>query len=160
MFGDEHFPSSKLEAKTCGEAVLRLYDALDEPARQLLPADVRDFLSAEGPLRRHLCSWLRGDILRAQLPVEVMKVIASFAFIPVAERCVEAQHSIMKKRLGFNRAGPLACSLALRSGTLIAPTLLRQPEMLKELAAVFAETRHIRKYATSRGLMSRRRLCT
>ena len=116
---------------------------MDTPCRECLPGDLRDLLCAEGPMRQELQRWLHGEIIRAELPVAVLQVVSSFAFTPVAERCVEAQHSIMKKHLGFNRAGPLACSVALRSGTLIAPTLTQKPEMLRGVVCMLcSDTAH------------------
>ena len=144
-----HFQEAKAieSAKVCLES----WDSLPALTRDSYPSSICKLFAHAGPFREHLQRWVEGGCARAMLPADLLLCISRFNFIPIAERCIEAQHSRVKKRTGFNRAGPVACSLALRGGSFIEGTLQRDPTLIRDLATCFQDARHVRRYALSRG---------
>ena len=137
-------------ARRCGASCMQAWDALEasQKAKQL------PFLRALLSEHEHRCAlerWIAGELARVQLPREVLEILAPLTFVPVAERIIEAQHSIIKKKVGFTRAGPVACSLALRSGMFLEDTLRKRPHELESLIECFEEARQLQQFALNRG---------
>eukprot|EP00974_Lingulodinium_polyedra_P065060 6289218-Lingulodinium_polyedra.AAC.1 len=65
---------------------------------------------------------------RARLPPGVRASIAKLAFIPTAERFIEAQHKQIKKAHGLNSAGPVHASLSMRATCLLDAKLVHAEE--------------------------------
>ena len=138
-------------AVKCASLCMDAWDNLEQSAQQSHLPFLQRLLS--DPLcRNHLDEWVAGEIVRTQLPSHVLEILAPLLFVPVAERVIEAKHSIMKKRAGFSRAGPVACSLALRTPMFLGPVLQKHPAELNTLIECFEEARHVRAFAERRGL--------
>ena len=153
LVGAAHFCESK--ARDAVSASIAAWDALPENRREslLMPSCIHQLMSERGPHRQPLQAWVAGNISRENLPGDTLAIIAGFNFIPISERYIEAKHSIVKRHGGYHRAGPAACSMALRGGPLLESCLARDPAHFADLVSCFADARRIRKFATSRGLV-------
>ena len=141
--------NEEIAKKGCKEC-LELWAAASPPGKAALPLIIRNLLSEPHTLEQ-LQRWESGVVSRAELPREVLASLAPLTFIPIAERVIEAQHSIMKKRLGYARAGPVACSMALRGGSFLEQVLRKEPGQFEVLVQCFEEARHLRSFAMRRG---------
>ena len=129
---------------------LDMWQGLSEEAKNKLPPFLHNFLG-KPMVRAQLQRWVAKEVLRAELPREVLSIMAPLTFVPIAERVIEGHHSIIKKRVGYARAGPVACSMALRSSSLLEHILHNHPGQFENLVQSFEEARHLRSFARARG---------
>eukprot|EP00971_Amphidinium_carterae_P255359 5069596-Amphidinium_carterae.2 len=96
------------------------YDALPAVKKTCLPKYVHNFLQEESTWRHELSAISCGRKTTA-VSATLLLAIASFRFVPLSERVIEAGHSTVKKSHGYNRFGPVSASSHLRT----LPNLIR-----------------------------------
>ena len=149
--GLAHYNEQK--AMYCCQAALQQWEKASPTQRQQCPSEVACLFSDAGFLHV-LQQFASGELPRAELPDAVIFRIARLYFIPICERRVEGKHSVIKKRTGYHRAGPVAVSLALRHQEVIEEALERDPRRsFVNLATCFSSARHVRAWAKRMGLL-------
>ncbi|CAE7788549.1 unnamed protein product [Symbiodinium sp. CCMP2592] len=100
----------------------------------------RHLLLKSGNMRRDIDMFLAGRSLQ-QLP-RLEFVAACFRLVQITERSFEAAHSIVKRKVPPNAAGPVV-SLSLRLHDL-ARAIKLEPSVLGDVAAQFAQARRVK----------------
>lgn len=127
------------------------WDTTPEEARATLATVARRLLCADGEFSQHVRAFARDETCRAEWPEALRVQVAALRFIPVVERVIERQHSLIKKAAGYSRAGPVKVSLAIRGHAVLERMLSRRPGSLDDLVRHFGVAREIRRPALGNG---------
>eukprot|EP00435_Cladocopium_sp_Y103_P052648 s381_g16.t1 len=107
------------------------------------------------PLRKDMESFLHGVAIE-DLPA-LLEFGACFRFVQITERYFEASHSVVKRKVPPNSAGPMV-SLTRRLFRLSSDISI-EPSVLQEVANVFESARVLKTLPTQLGLGAHPSLC-
>ena len=129
-------------ARSCCALAVSLWDKIPVHGRHLAHNVARNFL--DGPYRAELDAFVAGAS-RSNWSTALKIMVAILAFIPVAERIIEAQHRFIKKdSAAAINVGPVAASLSLRCNAVLEELIARDASSLDRFVQCFEEVRHIR----------------
>ena len=132
------------KARSCAVKAVELWDSTPAAARSTL--DDKSILFLSGNAGQSMREFASGAIARDGLPSEIHMEIAKLRFIPVVERVIERQHSLISKAGGKGRMGPLKTSLSLRATALFERTIAQNPDTLRIFIGHFDIARDVRYY--------------
>ena len=138
------------QAKSRRELLLIIqdFDSQSPELQQHHHSLTRHLLLKSGDLRRDLDRFVAGCSLQELPRLEFMA--SCFRLVQITERSYEAAHSIVKRKVPPNAAGPVV-SLSLRLHDLARAVKL-EPNTLMEVAAEFSEARQVRRIPGLLGL--------
>ena len=109
----------------------------------------------QSPLRKDIVSFLHGTAIQ-DLPA-LFQFGACFRFVQITERYLEASHSVVKRKVPPNSAGPMV-SLTRRLFRLSSDISI-EPAILQEVASVFESARVLKTLPNRLGLAAHPSFC-
>ena len=132
------------KARSCAVKAVELWESTPAAARPTLDNTSILFLSGDGG--QSIREFASGAIARDGLPRNIKMEIAKLRFIPVCERIIERQHSLINKAGGRGKMGPLKASLAIRATALFERSIVKNPDILEKFIKHFDVARDVRHY--------------
>ena len=111
-------------ARRCAKQAMDVYDNMAPHLREHVHRKAKRFLDPQRGLRSEIAKFCDGAD-RSSLSLRARRSIATFRFMSIAERIVESSHKDVKKSAGYDRAGPVAVSLSVRTSVVLEGPLLR-----------------------------------
>jgi len=139
--------ADEAEAASLARAWLQEFD--EAPQQEALHHRLAwKWLRRGAPARRDL-ERLAADVSLKELPV-LRRIVLEFRFMPVVERCQEADHSIVHRQIAHRKTnGPyVSCALRMVEVEMLFQDKTRYPEFLK----VFERIGHVDDVAKLMGL--------